>query len=270
MLIAATTLAVRARRSASSTASAPTAVIIWVPLSSARPSLACSSRGSRPAASRALAAGTRRPSYSTSPRPIRGSARWASGARSPDAPTLPCSGTTGWMPRSRNSSRRSTTSGRQPLWPSARVLARRSSIARTVAASNGAPTPTAWLTSRLRWRCAASAGSMRRLARSPKPVVTPYTASPDATIDSIVRRLASIRSRAAGSRVARAPWRATASTASRVRSWPVRTTGDGWARRQDRAAAARRSVRSGAGSVPGRAGEPAQVADVVDHERLRA
>ena len=29
---------------------------------------------------------------------MSGSARWASGARSPDAPTLPCSGTTGWMP----------------------------------------------------------------------------------------------------------------------------------------------------------------------------
>ena len=80
-------------------ASAPMAPIIWVPLRSARPSLASSVSGSRPASRRAT---QRRhptdPPSSTSPRPMSGSARWASGARSPDAPTLPCSGTTGWMP----------------------------------------------------------------------------------------------------------------------------------------------------------------------------
>ena len=64
-------------------------------------------------------------------RPINGSARCASGARSPEAPTEPCSGTTGWMPRRRKSSSRSTISGRQPLWPCASALARSSSIART-------------------------------------------------------------------------------------------------------------------------------------------
>ena len=85
------------------------------------------------------AAGTTWPSTSTWPRPMSGSARWASGARSPDAPTLPCSGTTGWMPCARNARRRSTINGRQPLWPSASVLARSRSIARTISRGNGAP-----------------------------------------------------------------------------------------------------------------------------------
>ena len=49
------------------------------------------------------------PPSSTSPRPISGSARCASGARSPDAPTLPWAGTTGWIPSSRSRSSRSTT-----------------------------------------------------------------------------------------------------------------------------------------------------------------
>ena len=79
------------------------------------------------------------PSTSTSPRPMSGSARWASGARSPDAPTLPCSGTTGWMPFASSARIASTTTGRQPLWPSARVFARSRSIARTISRGNGAP-----------------------------------------------------------------------------------------------------------------------------------
>ena len=83
-------------------ASAPIAPIICVPLRSARPSLASSVERLEAG----LAQGDRAPARpappsSTWPRPISGSARWASGARSPDAPTLPCSGTTGWMPRSR-------------------------------------------------------------------------------------------------------------------------------------------------------------------------
>ncbi len=50
---------------------------------------------------------------------MTGSARWARGARSPDAPTLPCEGTTGWMPR--------RSSSQQPLdelGPAARVAQR--------------------------------------------------------------------------------------------------------------------------------------------------
>ena len=87
--------------------------------------------GSSPVSRSASRPGITCPPSSTSPRPISGSARCASGARSPDAPTLPWEGTTGWIPASRNASSRSTSSGRQPEWPSASVFARRSSIART-------------------------------------------------------------------------------------------------------------------------------------------
>ena len=90
--IAAATDAVRTSRSASASSSAPSADISWVPLSSASPSLGWSSSGSRPRSRNATSAGTTWPLTSTWPRPMSGSARWASGARSPDAPTEPCSG----------------------------------------------------------------------------------------------------------------------------------------------------------------------------------
>ena len=79
----------------------------------------------------------------------------------------------GWSPRSRKASRRSTISGRQPLWPSASVFARSRSIARTTSRGSGAPTPAAWLIRRFSWRRAASAGGTNRVASAPKPVVTP-------------------------------------------------------------------------------------------------
>jgi hypothetical protein len=63
--------------------------------------------------------------------------------------------------------------GRQPLWPSASVFARSSSIARTTSTGNGAPTPAAWLIRRFSWRRAASSAGMKRVARAPNPVVTP-------------------------------------------------------------------------------------------------
>ena len=62
--------------------------------------------------------GTTCPPTSTWPRPMSGSARCASGARSPDAPTLPCSGTTGWMPElagARRADRRAAAGSRE--WP---------------------------------------------------------------------------------------------------------------------------------------------------------
>ena len=50
----------------------------------------------------------------TSPSPISASAQWASGARSPLAPSEPCSRTTGVMPALSSASCRSTSSGRAP------------------------------------------------------------------------------------------------------------------------------------------------------------
>ena len=110
-----------------------------VPLRSASPSFASRTSGSRPSSRRASSAGMTWPPTSTSPRPMSGSARWASGARSPDAPTLPWAGTTGWIPRVRKARSRSTTSGRQPECPRASVFARSRSIARTTSRGRARP-----------------------------------------------------------------------------------------------------------------------------------
>ena len=89
------TSAARASRSACTSARPSTAVDACVPLMSARPSFAasahgrrcprCGARRCRAGAARMVAPG----GCSTSPSPISTSARWASGARSPDAPTEP-------------------------------------------------------------------------------------------------------------------------------------------------------------------------------------
>ena len=159
------------RRRASS---APIALISWVPLSSARPSLASSVE--RLEADLAQRDERRHdcPPSSTWPRPMSGSARWASGARSPDAPTVPCSGTTGWMPRAeerRAAGRRAAAGSRcgraracspgagaspgRPRAGTARRRPRRGS-------SGGSP-----------GAARASPGAIERVARSPNPVVTP-------------------------------------------------------------------------------------------------
>jgi hypothetical protein len=73
-----------------------------VPLMSERPSFSVSTTGSIPAASSASPAGTGAPAGSvprrTWPSPIRVSAQWASGLRSPEQPSEPYSCTTGVMP----------------------------------------------------------------------------------------------------------------------------------------------------------------------------
>ena len=116
--IAAATLAVALSRAASAATSAPSADMSCVPLRIASPSLA-------PEHERLEAGLAQRDEGRhdlsrpppPAPRPISGSARCASGARSPEAPTEPCAGTTGWIPRRRKSSRRSATIGRAPEKP---------------------------------------------------------------------------------------------------------------------------------------------------------
>ena len=122
----------RRRRRCGATASArasamiPTASMPCVPLTSASPSFAPSSSGSRPARASAPAAGSAPSPVRTRPRPSSGSARHASGARSPDAPSDPCSGTAGIRSRFSISTIRSTTSTRTPEYPSASTWARSS------------------------------------------------------------------------------------------------------------------------------------------------
>ena len=106
--------AILASRSALVSTSAPIAVMNWVPLISASPSLAPSTRGSSPARRRASAPGSSSPPISASPSPTSGSARCASGARSPLAPSEPREGTRGCTPSASSASSSSTVSRRTP------------------------------------------------------------------------------------------------------------------------------------------------------------
>ena len=84
-----------------------------VPLISASPSFARSATGASPArGERRRRSATVAPSAShTSPSPISASAQWLSGARSPLAPSEPCSRTTGVRPWRSSASCRSTSCG---------------------------------------------------------------------------------------------------------------------------------------------------------------
>ena len=108
-----------------------------------------------------------------SPTPIIAAAMCASGARSPDAPTEPCDGTTGSRSRDNIAARNCTVSGRTPEAPCARLASFNASISRTSGAGIGSPTPAACDNTMLRWSVARSAGSMRMLASRPKPVLMP-------------------------------------------------------------------------------------------------
>ena len=177
-VIAPATSAGVARRSARERARAEaSAVMNCVPLMSARPSFASSTIGASPPARSASRPGAYAPRPSPRPSPISASARCASGARSPHAPTEPCDGTCGRRPC--RASRRAARSSRH---------ARRSSPA--PACSHEGPS---WRARRRRGRdrrrrtrgCGpASAGARppapggRLRDDRPNPVLTPYVWSP--------------------------------------------------------------------------------------------
>ena len=174
IVIAATTSAVRASDAARSVARMPIASMPCVPFTRASPSFASSISGESPARAIAAGAGSAPPSgASTSPWPISGRARFASGARSPDAPSDPCWGTAGITSSFSIETIRSTTSGRTPECPRASTWARSRSIAR--ASSRGRGVPTAVACDRTMPCCSveACAGSTRVWASAPNPVVTP-------------------------------------------------------------------------------------------------
>ena len=109
--------AAAASRRARTSPSAANDAMNCVPLISESPSFASSRNGSSPTRASASSPGSRSPSTNASPSPTSGSARCASGARSPDAPTEPRLGTTGTTPRFRHSSSSSTVSIRAPEVP---------------------------------------------------------------------------------------------------------------------------------------------------------
>ena len=115
-----------------------------MPLSSARPSLAPSVTGSRPCETKATLAGTRPCGVKHSPTPIITAVMCDSGARSPDAPTEPCAGTTGMTSFASIASSSATVSGRTPDAPCARLASFSAIISRAIATGIGSPTPAAW------------------------------------------------------------------------------------------------------------------------------
>ena len=137
------------------------------------------------------------PSNHASPSPTSGSARWASGARSPLAPTDPRLGTCGRTPRLRHSTSSSTVSTRAPEFPFASAFARSTIAARTTSSGYGSPTPHAWLRSSRSWSSSVSSSGIDAETKRPKPVLTPYVCSraPWAA-RSTTSRAASIRPRA--------------------------------------------------------------------------
>ena len=143
--------------------SSASAVENCVPLSSARPSFGPSTSGVRLARASAASAGMRAPSRKASPTPSIAAVMCASGARSPDAPTEPCFGTTGSTPRSSICCMKASVCGRTPEAPRARLASFSAIISRTFAAPSARrrrPHATA--------RCCAAAGRARpaRCARS--------------------------------------------------------------------------------------------------------
>ena len=159
-------------RAANQAASAQ-AVENCVPLISASPSLGPSVTGVRPACARASAAVMRVPPSIASPSPIIVSAMCASGARSPEAPTEPCTGTTGVTPCEIMPSRSAQMSHRTPEAPRPSDRSFRAIINRTVSGSSTSPTPQQWDRIRLRCKVAVSAAGILTEASLPKPVLTP-------------------------------------------------------------------------------------------------
>ncbi len=146
----------------------------WVPLMSASPSLASSATGFTPARFIASPPSMNGPSsICASPSPIIASARCASGARSPDAPTEPWAGMRGCTRLSSIAQSTSTSSGRTPLAPRASTWARSSIIPRTSATGRSGPTPVECDRTRFFCSCRTSPAEMRVSLRAPKPVFTP-------------------------------------------------------------------------------------------------
>ena len=97
----------------------------------------------------------------------------ASGHKSPLAPTLPISGTIGWMPLLSICASSCKVLRRMPELPVASALMRSSIMARTTGVGSGSPTPQAWLMSRRSCRISASSGRITVSRFAPNPVVTP-------------------------------------------------------------------------------------------------
>ena len=95
------------------------------------------------------------------------------GARSPEQPSEPYSRTIGVIPASSIAAYVSTTTGRTPVCPEARVCRRSSMRARTTSGSISVPVPAACERMRDAWSCRRRSGAMKVVASAPKPVEIP-------------------------------------------------------------------------------------------------
>ena len=119
------------------------------------------------------------------------------------------------------------TTGRTPVRPEARVLARRNMMPRTTSRSTAGPMPAAWL--RISDFCSwvRSSLGMCRLARAPKPVEMPYAGTSLWARSSMWARTLATVSSASCEMVTLASWRATATTSSGVTPLEPRVTVSG-------------------------------------------
>ena len=169
-----------ATMAAASTSSAPnnparaSAVDTCVPLMSARPSLAPSLHGARPARARPSAAASTLPPTRTWPMPSNAALKCASGARSPEAPTDPCAGNHGVHlvreQRAQGVDQRQRNTG---VAARQRIDLEREDQAHHRHPGAASPTPAACESNRLRCSWASCSSGMRVCASSPKPVLMP-------------------------------------------------------------------------------------------------
>ena len=104
-------------------------------------------------------AGSRPAGVNASPTPIMTAVMCASGARSPDAPTEPCAGTTGMTPFASMPSSSASVAGRTPDAPWARLASFSAIISRATGTGIGSPTPAACESTML--RCSVSRSPVR-------------------------------------------------------------------------------------------------------------
>jgi hypothetical protein len=145
-----------------------------VPLIRARHSFSASATGAIPAARSASPAGFTTPAASrTVPSPVSASATAASGARSPEQPSEPYSGTTGVIPALSRPTNATAVAGRPPVRPVANVRSRNRAIARTTSRSTSGPAPAACDRTSDCCSTARFDSGMYRVASDPKPVEIP-------------------------------------------------------------------------------------------------
>src|SRR5262245_3004424 len=104
------------------------------------------------------------------------------------------------MPCSYSATSRSTSSGRTPEAPRARLAILSARTRRTVASSSGAPVPAACERTMLVCSCSRSPVAIRVCDSRPNPVLMPYAGLPLATMRSTARADSVIATRAAGAR----------------------------------------------------------------------